>query len=131
MLDEFVTILSIVGTLLGLVGILAFVYAYFSMNLSKARIEALQGDRDDQAARIRRLEENEVRLTTERDAFQTRVTVLEGLVTHDAKIQELIRVVGRHDANVEAKHGQTMEGLTTLIGLVTRLVETMESNHAG
>jgi hypothetical protein len=131
--------LPIVGVILVIVSTLAFIYAYYTMNLSKAQIAALRGDRDDQTARIKRLEdliaEYEKRRESdliEKQELKTLVTTLQGLVTHDTKINELIIKLDAHDTKVENKYTEYMESNREILNRIDRLLVIQERrNGAG
>lgn len=136
-MDNLSRFLPLVGVILVLVSTLAFIYAYYTMNLSKAQIEALRGDRDDQAIRIKRLEDElkEVHSLREQDQIEkqelrTQVFTLQGLVTHDTKINELVQKLHDHDLNVEKKYADYMQSNREILLRVDRLLELWETYNA-
>lgn len=133
--NGFIELLQVLGVVLGIAGAIAFVFAYGKANLANAQLTSLRGDRDDQAARIDRLEDevNEWKAKweeerTRRQQVETRVTILQGLVTHDSKINELIEIVTKHDGNVEDRFGDLMKSNNELLTLLGKLVESLESH---
>lgn len=132
-MDSISDYLPLVGALLVIVSTLAFIYAYYTMNLSKAQISALRGDRDDQAARIDRLEDviKEYEVQREKDLIEkqelrTQVTTLQSLVTHDSKINDLIAGLNAHDKKVSGKYDAYMESNNQILQRVDKLLANQD-----
>ncbi len=130
-------LLPLFGVILVIVSTLAFVYAYYTMNLSKAQITALRGDRDDQAIRIKRLEDDitEYKVQREKDQVEkqelkTQVVTLQSLVTHDSKINELITGLTEHDHKVSRKYEEYMLSNREILQRIDQLLELEARYHA-
>lgn len=112
--------LTIVGVVVGLIGALAGAVAIARSNFAKAQLEALRGDRDDQAKRIDRLEED---LATERAARaadneryeQDRAKWEAALAAEQEKVRILESVVTGKE-QIDALRGQVVEYHSAVLG---------------
>lgn len=129
--------LPLLGVVLVIVSTLAFIYAYYTMNLSKAQIQALRGDRDDLIVRLDNLREelDEVKSLradeqVEKQELKTQVITLQSLVTHDSKINDLIDGLNAHDVKVSKKYEEYMSSNREILKRIDRLLALEETRHA-
>lgn len=137
-LDAATKILGFVAAAIGLAGIFAFVGAYYRVDLAKKQIEGLRGDVADYGARTQRLEDERDEWQSKyksselkAEQLQTKVIILEGVVRHDSKIQQLIDVVTAHDQNVEVFQEQNIRAHQELVSLLTKILERTGQANAG
>lgn len=137
-MTTFTTALSVFAAILGIAGAAAFVWAYYMVSLNKEQVAALRGDRDDLITRVKLLEEDReqrillaAQTKVEKNELEAKIAVLEGIVTHDATINELIKAVERHDNNVERKYAEYITIATNTQQTVSRLLDRLEANNAG
>lgn len=127
------TVVILFAGVLVLIGAAAFIWAYYLVSLNKNQIEALRGDRDDLMTRVDLLEKDRERLSIDaakKDSklaeAQSKITVLEGIVTHDASINELIRTVNNHDENVEKRYDEYMKIISQVLQAVEIIIERQD-----
>lgn len=137
-MTTFATALSVFAAILGIAGAAAFVWAYYMVSLNKEQVAALRGDRDDLITRVKLLEEDReqrillaAQTKVEKNELEAKIAVLEGIVTHDATINELIKAVERHDNNVERKYAEYITIATNTQQTVSRLLDRLEAQNAG
>lgn len=134
-MTQFTQVLSIFSVVMTVVGAAAFIWAYYMANLNRAQIAALRGDRDDLITRVGLLEADREAL---KDAAiikdktiaeaTAKIAVLEGIVTHDATIKQLIAAVNRHDENVETKYETYMTVINKVLVSLELLLEQGQAN---
>lgn len=131
------TVLAIFGAVIGIAGGAAFVWAYYMVSLNREQVQALRGDRDDLITRVKLLEDDReqrildaAKAKVEKQELEAKITVLEGIVTHDATINELIVAVNKHDSNVEVKYAEYIRIATDVQEICKRLLDRMEALDA-
>ena len=131
------TVLAIFAAVIGIAGGAAFVWAYYMVSLNKEQVQALRGDRDDLITRVKLLEDDReqrildaAKAKVEKQELEAKITVLEGIVTHDATINELIVAVNKHDSNVEVKYAEYIRIATDVQEICKRLLDRMEALDA-
>ena len=136
-MDTISSLLPVFGVVLVIVSTLAFIYAYYTMNLSKAQIVALRGDRDDQAVRIDRLEKEiddyktqRAQDLVEKQELRAQVITLQSLVTHDTSINDLITGLHEHDRKVTHKYEEYMSSNREILHRIDKLLLLEASHHA-
>lgn len=134
-MNNLTQVLLLFASILGVVGAASFVYAYYLVSLNKNQIEALRGDRDDLIKRVELLESDREELKkaaakkdTQLAEASAKITVLEGIVTHDAIIQDLIVSLNRHDKNVETHYADYMAIVSQVLQATENLIEKWEKH---
>lgn len=120
-------VLAIIGTILGIIVSVTVAAAFARANFAKAQIEALRGDRDDQAKRITRQDEEIEGLRVELKQEQAARVALEKVVTGRDILEELKTVLTEHatttEKNSKAIFG-TMEQVLDKLGEIALHLES-------
>jgi hypothetical protein len=124
---------TLLGAVLVLILTVGSAVALIRASLVKSTVEELRKDRDDQALRIDRLEEENERLQRELQEEREARIALERVVTgadtleridaalraHNAQVEQFFRRFEEHDKKVEQQHHRTRNLVQSLIDRFT------------
>jgi len=111
---------QVVAVVLVVIAALASAVAFFKANYAKAQIVALRGDRDDQAARLERQDQELKEMRAELLAERTARQALEKVVTGRDLLEELRTELTHH-------HTAAMQGLSGVHNTMEQVVEVLEA----
>lgn len=137
-MNELWGILLAVGAGIAAIAGIAAVVAAFVGSFNKQRTDALRQDNQDLDTRVGRLEHENERLKTQREADRVEREALkkdnkrlEELVTQRAKVDEVLSAVQDHNRKAEAWWSKTSDHNEALEELTLRMIRAVEKLAEG
>lgn len=123
--DAFSDVLSLISVILVLIAVVVFALVYGKAKNTELTLERLRGDRDDLEKRVDRLEEEKSALAVDNEKLHKEVSVLKELVTSREAVNQLAKIIERHDELVEQRYHEYSQNLNKVLEALNSLAQSV------